>query len=75
MITLKRSKPVTKKEYVEGTLADTLRSANLEVQGLELSDDECYVHIIFNSGSSKTVCIEGDSFGAIIMDVTRKALY
>lgn len=75
MIEVARTEPVSKKEFVEGLLTDTLRNANLDVEKLELTENECHVIIIFKSGSSKTVCIECDSFGAIIMDVTRKALY
>ncbi len=66
---------MTKKEFVEGPLTDTLCNANLDVQRLELDTEERCVLIVFQSGSSKAVCIEGDSFGAIILDVTRKALY
>jgi hypothetical protein len=66
---------VTKKEFVEGILAETLRNANLDVSGLDLSQDELHVRIIFASGSQKTVCIECDSFAGIILDVTRKAMY
>lgn len=65
----------TKKEFVEGTLAETLRSAKLDVARLELSDDGNTVKIIYDSGYSKNVCIEANSFGAIVLDVTRKAMY
>lgn len=66
---------MTKKEFVEGTFAETLRSAKLEVERLELSEDENNVLIVFKNGFGKMVDIEADSFGAIILDVTRKALY
>lgn len=66
---------MTKKEFVEGPLEEALRSANLDVESLYLSKDECGVLITFSNGHKKTVSIEGDSFGAIILDVTRKALY
>ncbi len=66
---------LTKKEFVEGALAVTLSNADLDVKRLELSEDGSQVNIIFKNGYSKPVNIEGDSFGAIILDVTRKALY
>jgi hypothetical protein len=45
------------------------------VAGVELSDDGNTVKIIYDSGYSKNVCIEANSFGAIVLDVTRKAMY
>lgn len=66
---------VNKKEFVENTLAETLRSAQIDVARLELSEDGSTVKITFDSGYSKLANIEADSFGAIILDVTRKAMY
>ena len=75
MITAKRNETISKKEFIEERLAETLREANLNVDRLELSDNEHYVQIVFKDGYAKTVDIECDSFGGIILDVTRKALY
>lgn len=66
---------MTKKQFMEGTLAETLRSAKLEVERLELSEGGNEVRIIFENGYRRLVNIEADSFGAIVLDVTRKALY
>ena len=63
-----------KREFVEGPLEYTLVSAGLGVTALRLSDDGNKVQVIFADGISMLVNIEGDSLGAIIMDVTRKAL-
>ena len=66
---------MTKKEFVEGTLAETLRCARLDVKKLKLTEDENTVQITFSNGYSKEVCIEADSFAGIVLDVTRKAMY
>lgn len=65
----------TKKEFVEVILAETLRRANIDVKELRLTEDESTVEIVYNSGYGKTANIEGDSFAAIILDVTRRAMY
>ena len=62
-----------KREFVEGPLEYTLVSAGLGVTALRLSEDGTKVQVIF-AGISMLVNIEGDSLGAIIIDVTRKAL-
>jgi hypothetical protein len=66
---------MSKKEFVENTLAETLRRAKISVDRLELSEDDSTVKIIYESGSTKLANIEMDSFGAIILDVTRRAMY
>ena len=66
---------VTKKEFVEGPLAETLRRARLEVSGLELNDEGDHARMIFTNGYQKLVSIDADSYASIIMDVTRAAMY
>lgn len=66
---------MTKKEFVEGPLAETLRNAKLNVERLELSTDGNFVTIYYDAGGREQVNIECNSFGAIVMDVTKKALY
>ncbi len=66
---------MSKREFVENYLAETLRAAKLDVRGLTLSEDGGGVRITFENGYSKTVDITANSFGAIILDVTRKAMY
>lgn len=51
----------------------TLVSANLEVAALTLLDNDT-VRITFRNGYTKDVCIECDSYAAIALDVTRKAM-
>ena len=48
----------------------TLLSANLEVTGLSLIDDD-NVLIHFKGGGRKRVNITADSYGAIIVDVMK----
>lgn len=48
----------------------TLISANLDITGLHLIDDDA-VLIEFKGGCKRRVNIEGDSFGAIITDVMK----
>ncbi len=75
MIEVNRPEPMSKKEFIEEVLANTLRCAGMDIKMLELSSDEKSVLILFDTGYGRRVDVEGDSFGAIIMDVTRKALY
>lgn len=51
----------------------TLISANLNVTGLSLLDNDT-VLITFKNGYTKKVCIECDSFASIVLDVTRRAM-
>lgn len=51
----------------------TLLCANLEVAALTLVDNDT-VRITFRNGYTKDVCIECDSYAAIVLDVTRKAM-
>ncbi len=51
----------------------TLISANLDVAGLSLLDNET-VLITFKNGHTKKVCIACDSFASIVLDVTRRAM-
>lgn len=51
----------------------TLISANLDVAGLSLLDNDT-VLITFKNGYTKKVCIECDSFASIVLDVTRRAM-
>ena len=48
----------------------TLVSANLDVIGLSLIDDN-HVQITFKGGGTRKVNIEADSYGAIIKDVMK----
>lgn len=50
----------------------TLLSANLDIIGLTLVDDNT-VQIAFKGGGTRKVNIEADSFGAIILDVMKHA--
>ena len=50
----------------------TLVSANLDIIGLSLIDDS-HVQIAFKGGGTRKVNIEGDSYGAIILDVMKYA--
>ena len=50
----------------------TLVSANLDVTGLSLIDDN-HVQITFKGGGTRKVNIEADSYGAIIQDVMKYA--
>ncbi len=66
---------MTKKEFVEGPLAEALRCARLEVSGLELDEEGEHVRLLFTNGYKKLVEIGADSCASIIMDVTRAAMY
>lgn len=48
----------------------TLVSANLDIIGLSLIDDNT-AQITFKGGGTRRVNIEADSFGAIILDVMK----
>lgn len=48
----------------------TLLSANLDVVGLSLIDDD-HVQIIFKGGGRRIVNITADSYGAIVVDVMK----
>jgi len=61
------------KEDFISILEVTLISANLEVTALTLLDNDT-VMITFKNGYTKEVCIECDSYAAIVLDVTRKAM-
>ncbi len=61
------------KEDFISILEVTLISANLEVAALTLLDNDT-VMITFRNGYTKKVCIECDSYAAVILDVTRKAM-
>ena len=50
----------------------TLVSANLDITGLSLIDDN-HVQITFKGGGTRKVNIEADSYGAIIKDVMKYA--
>ena len=50
----------------------TLLCANLDITGLSLIDDNT-VQIAFKGNGTRNVNIEGDSFGAIIVDVMKHA--
>lgn len=50
----------------------TLISADLDITGLSLSDDDHAV-ITFKGGGTRKVNIEADSYGAIILDVMKHA--
>lgn len=63
---------MSKQDFIS-ILEITLISANLEVAALTLLDSDT-VMITFRSGYTKKVCIECDSYAAIILDVTRKAM-
>lgn len=63
---------MSKQDFIS-ILEVTLISANLEVAALTLLDSDT-VMITFRNGYKKKVCIECDSYGAIILDVTRKAM-
>lgn len=64
-----------KKQFVEGPLTNVLKNARLGVERLELLEDGDAVRIIFDNGYAKKIDISADSYGSIIMDVTRAALY
>lgn len=49
-----------------------LVSANLDIIGLSLIDDS-HAQIAFKGGGTRKVNIEGDSYGAIILDVMKYA--
>ncbi len=61
------------KEDFISILEVTLISANLEVAALTLLDNDT-VMITFRNGYTKKVCIECDSYAAVILDVTRKVM-
>jgi hypothetical protein len=48
----------------------TLVSANLDITGLSLVDDN-HVQIAFKGGGKRKVNIAADSYGAIIVDVMK----
>lgn len=48
----------------------TLVSANLDIIGLSLIDDNT-AQITFKGGGTRKVNIEADSFGAIILDIMK----
>lgn len=48
----------------------TLVSANLDITGLSLIDNNT-AQITFKGGGTRKVNIEGDSYGAIILDVMK----
>ena len=48
----------------------TLLSANLDIIGLSLLDDDT-AHITFKGGGKRQVNITADSFGAIILDIMK----
>lgn len=50
----------------------TLVSANLDIIGLSLVDDNT-VQITFKGGGTRKVNIEADSYSAIILDVMKHA--
>ncbi len=63
---------MSKEDFIS-ILEVTLISANLEVAALTLLDNDT-VMITFRNGYTKKVCIECDSYAAIVLDVTRKAM-
>ena len=63
---------MSKQDFIS-ILEITLISASLEVTALTLLDDDT-VMITFRNGYTKKVCIECDSYAAIVLDVTRKAM-
>lgn len=65
---------MSKREFIY-QLGLLLESAGLGVSNVDLSEDECYALVEYSSGSTQAVCIECDSFAAIILDVTRAAMY
>jgi len=65
---------MSKREFVY-QLGNLLAAANIYVAHTELTEDGNYVTVTFTNGYSKRVCIECDSFAAIILDVTRAAMY
>lgn len=66
---------VTKRGFVEVLLAEVLRNAGIDVEELSLSEDEREVMIRYKDGYAKTANIEADSLPAIVLDVTRRAMY
>lgn len=60
---------MNKKEFVK-VFELTLVSANLDIIGLSLIDDN-HVLITFKGNGTRKVNIEGDSFGAIIQDTMK----
>lgn len=60
-----------KAEFIK-TFELTLVSANLDIIGLTLIDDN-HVLITFKGNGTRQVNIEGDSYGAIILDVMKYA--
>lgn len=63
---------MSKEDFIS-ILEVILISANLEVAALTLLDNDA-VMITFRNGYTKKVCIECDSYAAIVLDVTRKAM-
>ncbi|MGF7145334.1 hypothetical protein HNQ56_003775 [Anaerotaenia torta] len=75
MIKVKREEPITKKEFIEEVLTNTLHHAEIGVKSLELTKDENRVYIKYDSGFERRVDITGDDHASIIMAVTRVAMY
>lgn len=62
---------ITKKEFIS-VFEKTLLCADLDITGLSFIDDD-HVMITFKGGGRRKVNIEGDSKGAIILDVMHHA--
>lgn len=60
---------MNKKEFIT-VFEATLLCANLDVIKLSLIDDS-HVQITFKGNGTRSVNIEGDSYGAIILDVMK----